>query len=198
MWLFTTKWLPLVLPVMWTAAMVMAVPFTYPGEYMAVSWRDLCVTSSDELLLNMKIIGSTVIILPLAVVLVLYVHIYVVVRRASKRVQAVGRAGGATTGKSVSNHHKRMAMVLFVLYIVAAIVYVFYVLFFFFNSELTKEVREWFFLFTNIGLMMINCCNPILYAVLFKPIQKEYKRIFCRSKEESEGTLVTVMSQSVA
>ena len=191
LWLFSTKWLPLVLPVTWTLCFCLAIPMTYPGIYIVATWRDFCSVTSDELLLRMRIINSVAMLLPLALVLVFYVHMYWVVRKASARVQQHGAGGG----RSVSSHHSHMAKVLFVLYVFAAAVYIPFILFFFVTSRLSPDAVSSFYVVSFIFLILVSTCNPVLYAVLFKPVKQQYMRMLGKTTDETN--MVTNMTQSI-
>ena len=118
LWIFSLKSLPLSLSAMWLVSLCLAIPVNYPGPYFAVIWRDVCIMASDKLITAAQIINSILIVLPLVAVFLIYVHIYWVVRKASARVQE------QTGGRTVSNHHRRMARVLFILYLSASAVFI--------------------------------------------------------------------------
>ena len=184
--LFTIKWLPLVLPVIWLSSVAISIPAGYPGPYYANVWHDFCAVFSDDLLTGMKTINSIVILVPLVVVLLLYVHMYWVVRRAAMRVRI--KPDG---GKTVSSHHKHMARVLLILYLTATVSFLPYILFFFIISSLSGPAKSAFYITMYLMRIVASCASPVVYGFMFKPVKKEYQQMFgCCGKQD-----VTVVSE---
>jgi hypothetical protein len=204
--LFSMKWLPLVLLVVWVSAVAISVPAGYPGPYYANVWIDFCAVFSNELLTTMKSINSTVILVPVVVVLLLYCHMYWVVRKAAMKIRNNGAggagvgAGGATGAgggaqKPVSSHHKHMARVLFILYLTATVSFLPYILFFFIISSLGGSGKSAFYMVMYLMRILSSCASPVVYGFMFKPVKKEYQRIFC-CRANNEITMVTEMPTS--
>ena len=178
------KWQPLLLCVIWLAAVGLAFPYIYPGETFVTYWPDQCVIFATSGETVSRVLTTIAVFIPVVLVLVLYLHIYIVVKRAARKV--------ATNNKNNDNNKRnknsrRMAIILFILYITFTAVYLPFLIFFNVISYLSVPVQMYRLSVANFGLMLVSSCNPLLYGLLFKDISNAYRNVLCPCVEQNKN-----------
>lgn len=180
--MFQVRWLPVLLPILWVCAVVIISPYYFLGEVFVVFWRDNCFPFSTYASKVMEPIKLTYIYLPSAISLSLYIGIYVVVHRSSARM----KVNGKRERKDV-----KMALVLFSLFALFIVAYAPYCTYESLEKYMSVEVQKIYVLIGWFTAITISACNPIVYAIIFKPIQKQYFAIGLHVYSKINKTKVT-------
>ena len=122
MLIFQKKWQPLLFAAVWGFTLVTVVPTYATGDLNVILTRDLCFLANPKAAIFRNILLGFSLFLSLFLTPVLYIRIFVAVRKAAS---AVGPMGTAAKSDSKAAHTAR---VLFVLYLTYTIAYVPYTL----------------------------------------------------------------------
>ncbi|XP_038046736.1 prolactin-releasing peptide receptor-like [Patiria miniata] len=120
--------------------------------------------------------------LPVSIMLVVYIHITVVLKKGAGRIQpGPAAAGPSTEGQGESLMRARRNTFKTLLIVCAAFIICWtpnQIFFFLFNLGVKVDFSSPIFYIT-IGMIALNCClNPFIYAIKYKQFQKGLKVVF--------------------
>lgn len=155
----------LLLFVKWVLCILVSVFSVVPGAKLILyMYRDTCIVISHATPIMQLVFVIFTLAVPLLVVPLLYLHIYIVVRRSGNQ---------ANSGSANAKHHKT-AKILFIIYITFLFTYLPYVGLNF-NGPL-KDIHRT--RYADIGIWSLLFCsfalNPIMYCALFENMRKAY------------------------
>ena len=184
--MFQVRYLPLLLTLLWLCAIIICTcVFWGEGEAFSLYWPDYCQMYSDKMEYITKVTTACVIYVPLCLISVMYLAIYVVVRRSAARV-------GVSHKGSKDQKNNKMALILFILFIMFTVAYVPYTTYPFVREQLSVEAQRVFLVTTMYSAIGMSALNPIVYGLIFKPIKQVYvKSLRCGKQSnnvESMGT----------
>ena len=122
MLIFQKKWQPLLFAAVWGFTLVTVVPTYATGDIVVLLTRDLCFFANPKAVIFRNILLGFSFFLSLFFTPILYIRIFIAVRKSAK---AVGPMGVTVTSDSKAAH---TALVLFVLYLTFTVAYVPYTL----------------------------------------------------------------------
>jgi hypothetical protein len=115
-----------------------------------------------------SIITIVFIFIPTCITFALYVHIFIVVHRASK-------AAGQTKREK---KEARVALILFTLYATFVASNVPFAIYTILGVIMSLNARKHMILILWQSRMFVSTINPLLYAVMFPAVRQIYKQIF--------------------
>ena len=120
--IFDKKYQAALLTCLWIFAISAVLPFLILGDLHVMYWPDLCYIDADGIIYTIALVlYGFVVCLPMVAIPILYLRIWIIVRRAAKITK--GNSGNGSRKKG----HKS-ALILFILYLTFAIAFVPYVM----------------------------------------------------------------------
>ncbi|XP_038050822.1 beta-3 adrenergic receptor-like [Patiria miniata] len=138
-------------------------------------------------------------LVPFFVMLVVYVHIAVVLKKGAGRVLPAPAAAGPSTGQAPEGQGESLMRARRNTFKTLMIVSTIFVIcwapsevnFFLFNLGVEVDFNSPIF-YIMIGLGALNCClNPFIYAIKYKQFQKALKVVFCKRGDEASLSTVS-------
>ena len=190
LWIFEKKRQPYVFFTMWIFALFVNIP-SYVGEPYAVFWPDYCVIVNPPLA-QYILMGFIIfiVVLPLVSIPFFYLHILIVIKRSSRKVEAMS----ALKEKKVRRGN-RTALVLFLLYIAFMSMFGPYMVYNFIRDVFSDRQKMEAIFIIWLLFMSVSAFNPVLYIILFPEYRKCFKMIVCCKHTAVENLNPSVTQQ---